>query len=45
MKFDRGSTGHEHLEMFGLINMNARLYDPVLGRLMTLYPTYFKTMN
>ena len=28
----RGFTGHEHLAMFGLINMNARLYDPVLGR-------------
>ena len=45
MKFDRGFIGHEHLEMFGLINMNVRLYDPVLGRLMTLYPIYFKTMN
>lgn len=32
MKFDRGFTGYEHLDMFGLINMNARLYDPVLGR-------------
>lgn len=27
----RGYTGHEHLTWFGLINMNARLYDPVLG--------------
>lgn len=26
----RGYTGHEHLSVFGLINMNARLYDPVL---------------
>lgn len=25
----RGYTGHEHLSVFGLINMNARLYDPV----------------
>ncbi|MDQ1086602.1 FG-GAP-like repeat-containing protein [Siphonobacter sp. SORGH_AS_1065] len=30
----RGYTGHEHLEEFGLINMNGRLYDPVLGRML-----------
>lgn len=28
----RGYTGHEHYEMFKLINMNGRLYDPVIGR-------------
>ncbi len=28
----RGYCGHEHLEQFGLINMNARLYDPFTGR-------------
>jgi RHS repeat-associated protein len=33
-KFGRGYTGHEHLNDFGLINMNARLYDPVLGRFL-----------
>ena len=38
MKFDRGFTGHEHLEMFGLINVNARLYDPVLGRFLSPDP-------
>ncbi|MES2780088.1 MAG: FG-GAP-like repeat-containing protein [Bacteroidota bacterium] len=27
----RGYTGHEHLPEFSLINMNGRLYDPVLG--------------
>ncbi len=32
LRFGRGYTGHEHLNQFGLINMNARLYDPVLGR-------------
>jgi RHS repeat-associated protein len=31
----RGFTGHEHLDQFGLINMNARLYDPVLGRMIS----------
>ena len=28
----RGYTGHEMLKDFGIINMNGRLYDPVLGR-------------
>lgn len=31
----RGYTGHEHLDQFGLINMNGRLYDPVLGRMLS----------
>lgn len=31
----RGFTGHEHLDVFGLINMNARLYDPKLGRMLS----------
>jgi RHS repeat-associated protein len=31
----RGYTGHEHLTDFGLINMNGRLYDPVLGRFLS----------
>lgn len=34
----RGFTGHEHLPWFGLINMNARLYDPVLGRFLSPDP-------
>lgn len=33
--FDRGYTGHEHLESVGLINMNARLYDPKLHRFLS----------
>ena len=32
---DRGFTGHEHLADVGLIHMNGRIYDPVLGRFMT----------
>ncbi|WP_395793224.1 RHS repeat domain-containing protein [Aquimonas sp.] len=28
----RGFTGHEHLDAFGLIHMNGRVYDPMLGR-------------
>jgi RHS repeat-associated protein len=31
----RGYTGHEHLDNFGLINMNGRMYDPVVGRMLS----------
>lgn len=34
----RGYTGHEHLTDFGLINMNARLYDPAAGRFLSPDP-------
>ena len=34
----RGFTGHEHLNEFGLIHMNARLYDPILGRFLSPAP-------
>lgn len=33
--FHRGYTGHEMLPEFGLINMNGRLYDPILGRFLS----------
>ena len=33
--FDRGFTGHEHLHMFGLINMNGRVYDPVMSTFLS----------
>jgi RHS repeat-associated protein len=32
---DRGYTGHEHLTEFGLVNMNGRVYDPVLGCMLS----------
>ncbi|WP_423128613.1 RHS repeat domain-containing protein [Gaoshiqia sp. Z1-71] len=32
----RGYTGHEHLPWFGLVNMNGRLYDPVVGRFLSV---------
>lgn len=35
---NRGYTGHEPLAEFGLINMNARLYDPALGRFLSPDP-------
>ncbi|MEW6773492.1 MAG: RHS repeat-associated core domain-containing protein [Bacteroidota bacterium] len=31
----RGYTGHEHLAEFGLINMNGRMYDPQIGRMLS----------
>lgn len=34
----RGFTAHEHLEDFNLINMNGRLYDPVVGRFLSPDP-------
>lgn len=33
--FDRGYTGHEQMDAFGLINMNGRMYDPMLGRFLS----------
>jgi len=36
--FARGFTGHEHLDIFGLINMNGRMYDPLLGRFLSPDP-------
>ena len=33
--FDRGFTGHEHLFGFQLINMNGRVYDPVVSRMLS----------
>ena len=31
----RGYTGHEMLPEFDLINMNGRLYDPIIGRMLS----------
>lgn len=36
--FGRGYGSHEHLGDFGLINMNARLYDPTLCRFLSPDP-------
>lgn len=33
---DRGYTGHEHLYAFGLINMNGRMYDPVMSSFLSV---------
>ncbi|MGC8825332.1 MAG: RHS repeat-associated core domain-containing protein, partial [Bacteroidales bacterium] len=31
----RGFTGHEHIDLFELVNMNGRVYDPRLGRFLS----------
>lgn len=49
-RYDRGFTGHEHIDLFGLINMNGRVYDPVIGRFLSADPffediTDYQSMN
>ena len=36
--FRRGFTGHEHYDRFKVVNANARLYDPVIGRFFSPDP-------
>jgi len=31
----RGFTGHEHLPWFNVINMNGRVYDPLIGQFLS----------
>ncbi|MBQ7691328.1 MAG: RHS repeat-associated core domain-containing protein [Muribaculaceae bacterium] len=38
MLMGRGYIGHEHLPWFGLVNMNARLYDPAVARFLSPDP-------
>ena len=35
---ERGFTMHEHLDEMGLIHMNGRIYDPLIGRFMSADP-------
>jgi len=35
---DRGFTGHEHIDLFDLVNMDGRVYDPVVGRFLSADP-------
>ncbi|MDR0506376.1 MAG: FG-GAP-like repeat-containing protein, partial [Dysgonamonadaceae bacterium] len=36
--FNRGYTMHEHLSEFGLINMNGRVYDPLIAQFLSPDP-------
>lgn len=38
LPMQRGFTGHEHYDIFGMVNMNGRIYDPVLGRFLSPDP-------
>jgi RHS repeat-associated protein len=47
---NRGFTFHEHIDEFNLVNMNGRVYDPVLGRFLqpdnqVQLPDYLQTYN
>lgn len=47
---DIGFTGHEHIDIFGLVNMDGRIYDPVLGRFTSAdpvlqFPNYTQGLN
>lgn len=49
-KTDRGYTLHEHLDEVGVVHMNARVYDPLIGRFMSADsvlpdPTNLKAFN
>jgi RHS repeat-associated protein len=38
LTLDRGFTMHEHLDEMGLIHMNGRIFDPLIGRFMSADP-------
>jgi RHS repeat-associated protein len=35
---DRGFTMHEHLDEMGVVHMNGRIYDPLIGRFLSADP-------
>jgi len=37
-QLSRGYTGHEHLDAFGIINMNGRVYDPLTAQFFSPDP-------
>jgi RHS repeat-associated protein len=41
----RGFTGHEELDAVALVHMNGRIYDPLVGRLISADPTVPDPMN
>jgi RHS repeat-associated protein len=42
---ERGFTGHEMLDEVGLIHMNGRLYDPLIGRFLQADPIIQEPLN
>jgi RHS repeat-associated protein len=41
----RGFTGHEELDTVALVHMNGRVYDPMVGRMISADPTVTDPMN
>ena len=41
----RGYTEHEHIDILELINMNGRIYDPVMARFLSPDPYIHETEN
>ncbi len=41
----RGFTHHEHLDNVGLIHMNGRVYDPTVGRFLSVDPMFQALTN
>lgn len=35
---DRGFTGHEHYDLFDIVDMNGRVYDPVIAHFLSADP-------
>ena len=35
---ERGFCGHEHLDLFEMVNMDGRMYDPIMGRFLSPDP-------
>lgn len=47
---DKGFGGHDHLDVFEMVNMDGRMYDPVVGRFMSpdpyvQMPDFTQSMN
>ncbi len=42
---DRGFTGHEMLDAISLIHMNGRIYDPTIGRFLSVDPVVQEAGN
>ena len=43
--FDRGYTGQELLSDFNIINLNGRLYDPLIGKMFSVDPAISDVYN
>jgi len=43
--YDRGYTGEELLKDFNIINLNGRLYDPLIGRMFSVDPVIGNAAN